>query len=170
MKNKAASTICIKEELDKNGNRVVWERTFNDKGKLTKVQKVFRIDSTIISKKVFNSDDRLTSETTYKYFDGHKQTEIEGVIYPKNGKSFTNYKKINKFNGSFTKYYNEKGEVDRTSEYLVNFDGQVVKSEDSGKWGNTFLYYYKNGLKISEVMIFRKSTTVNEFVYSFYEK
>jgi YD repeat-containing protein len=170
VKNKAASTICIKEELDKDGNRVVWERTFNDKGKLTKVQKVFRIDSTIISKKVFNPDDRLTSETTYQYFDDKEQTEIENVIYPKDGESYMNYKKLNKFNGSFTTYYNEKGEVNSTSEYLVNTDGQVIKSERTGKWGNTFLYYYKNGLKISEVMIFRKSTTVNEFVYSFYEK
>jgi hypothetical protein len=146
IKNKHKSTICIKEEINKDGNRVVWERTFNDKGGLTKIQKVYSSDSTIISRKVFNTNDRLVSETSYsKHNKGGKQ-----------------------FLGSYSAYYGNKGGIERTAEHLANENGQLIKSDVTGKWPHTYLYHYENDLKTTEVRVYKKSTIVDEFIYSFY--
>ena len=63
---------------------------------------------------------------------------------------------------------NKKGEIIRTAEHLINEDGKIVKSDVTGKWSHTFLYHYKGGLKTSVVKVYKKSTTVHEYIYTFY--
>ncbi len=140
VKNKNKSTICLKEEIDADGNRVLWERIFNEKGNLTKRKSVFSPDSTLIQVQTFNEDDRLL----YEYF-----TKENG--------------------GKKNIGYNKSGQIASETETFINPDKQIIKStKKAKKWGYTKLYHYTDQMKVSSVSIYDKRTLVDEYIYTFF--
>lgn len=170
VKNKDKSTICIKEEIDAIGNRIVWNRAFNENGELTKTKTIFDSDSLILSEKVFNTEDRLTAETVYKYNKLKEKIEIERRYYNQDGKAMTYRRTVKmRYGGSKTTDYDKNGEVSKTSEYIVNSEGKTIKQENiSKKRSHVFLTHYKGDLKTSVVRIYKSGTYVDEYVYTFY--
>jgi YD repeat-containing protein len=170
VKNKDKSTICIKEEINTDGNRVVWNQEFNEKGELTKTKTVFDKDSIALNKKVFNSSTLLTAETIFIYNQLKEPVEVERKYYDQTGKSFTlSRMRKKKFGGSKTTYYDKKGNVVKSSEYIVNNEGNTIKQENiSKKRSHLFLTNYIGNLKMTEVRIYKSSTYVDEYIYTFY--
>ena len=139
VKNKDKSTICIKEETDVDGNRIVWKREFDDKGELTKVKITYDKDSTWLGSLIFNSEDKLISKNVHKKDDGY----------------------------IFIKYKNEK--IKSSYETFKNLDQQIIKTVSKSKrWQSTTIDHYKNKLKVLEVRIYNRRTYTNEYIYTFY--
>lgn len=139
VKNKDNSTICIKEEVGTDGNRVIWKRDFDDKGKLVKTKTTYDRDSVLIERKTFTQSDRILSHMTNKKEGGMK-----------------------------TLYYDKKSRETSSYETFVNEDTQLKKIVRKGKWGYTYLYSYDNKLKSSDIRIYKQNTYVEEYTYSFY--
>lgn len=139
VKNKSNSTICIKEEMDESGNRIVWTREFDENGSLIKTRSTFNEKNQILNIQRFRENGTIASEFAYK----------------ENG-------------GTRSKSFNEEGDETIQRETFVDENKQLVKSYHAGKYGHTNLFYYKRGLRVSQVQIGRKSTTVSELNYTFY--
>ncbi|MEZ4924247.1 MAG: hypothetical protein R2780_13830 [Crocinitomicaceae bacterium] len=137
---KDQSTICIQEEYDENGNRVIWNRELNDKGILVKTQTILDKDSIVISRRMYNNSDVLTSEYI-RYENG------SGV----------------------TKTFDKKGNVvtTRTSDY--NDEGMLTKMEyHYKKYHQLHLYSYEGELLSTNVRITKNKTFVDIYEYEFY--
>jgi len=139
VKHKDLSTICIKEEIDPNGNRIVWNREFNQKGELTKTKTTFKSDSIWVRMDTYNQAGKLIKESF--------KTE----------------------QGSKTINYDKKGNVYSAFEFIYNGHKQMIKQAYKWKntW-NITLYHYTNDLKMSEVRVQKHSTFVDEYNYDFY--
>jgi hypothetical protein len=141
IKNKDHSTICIKEEHDSTGNRIVWERTFDEKGHLVKKKHTYSQDSTLLSTQYFsNKDNRL-------YFE----------------------RKLKKEGGTIEILYNGDGSQQIWSESFYNQNMKLTKVRYLyGKQKTISLYHYDGDLKTSDVNINKHGTSVTEIIYTFY--
>lgn len=141
VKKKDESMICILEELDVDGNRVVWKREFDEKGNLIKTKTVYGSDSLALSRMIYDSDDRLI----YEY-----QTAENG----------------NKYRVS----YDKKGNVSRRTDWEYNSDQKLTKVMRSDKKGTSqlMLYSYEGDLETTEVRVYKRSTYIKETDYTFY--
>ena len=139
VKHRDQETICIKEEFDFEGNRVVWNREFDEKGSLIKTKTVFDSDSNQVSREVFDQEDHLLSDWKRKEDGGH----IENT-------------------------YDKKGAVSSTVETSRNNEGHMVKWERSGKHVVTSLISWEGDLKSMEVHMGKHGTTVNEYIYTYF--
>jgi len=138
IKNKDKSTICIKEEYDKNGNKTVWKREFNQKGNLVKTKTTFKNDSVWKSTEIYTKSDRLFY-SSYSKKDG----------------------------GTISINYTKKGAVSSKHETYLNENRKLTKVEFSQKrWAYTNLYNYKKGLKKSTINIYKRFITVDEYNYT----
>ncbi len=172
VKRRDETMLCLSEDIDEEGNRIVWERKFDEKGRLTKVRSVYFSDSLLLTRKRYNGDDQLVYEVNTIY---NKERTIaigtEVYVYPKKGKPYlaskTNYLTDR---GVQTVSYDKKGHFTRTSGFLSNEDGIPLKSQKiDGRWSHTYLYHYgENGLKKSEVRIYKNRTHVKEYVYDYF--
>ena len=141
IKNKDNSTICIKEEHDSTGNRILWERTFDEKGHLVKKKYTYSKDSTLLSTQYFNNSD------DYLYFE--RKTKTEG--------------------GHIEILYNRNGTQQIWSESFLNKNRKLTKCQYlTGKQKTISLYHYEGDLKTSSIDINRHGKTVTEFIYTFY--
>jgi len=141
VKKKDESTICINEELDADGNRVVWKRTFDEKGGLIKTKMVINPDSIVISKMIYNHNDRLLSEYQ-RHEDGSRAT--------------TNYDK--------------RGKISSLEQYFYNDDENLTKhSKESKGYSFMHLYSYSGPLRTSQVRVYKRSTYIDEYQYTFYQ-
>ena len=139
VKTKDKSTICIKEEIDPNGNRIVWTREFNEKGALTKTKTTFKNDSVWVKTEVFTENDLLLN------------------------------KRVLKSDGGFTSIQYKKGKQISTYETFMNKNDQRIKSVSTRKkTRSTHLYQYINTIKTLEVSMYNRQTYVDEFTYTFY--
>lgn len=171
VKTKDETTICKTEEIDSSGNRVTWERKFNEKGELTKVKMVHSSDSLVLSKQIYSGADKLVSETTYAYSDEGKSTGYKVLAFDKHGKSYlSSDTTIDEFGTRKTKAYNKKGEITYTDLRVKNGSGKTIKLQHSqGRGFYTNLYNYNEESMIqSEVRMQRKRTYVTEYNYTFY--
>ena len=141
VKKKDESTICILEEFDANGNRVVWKREFNEKGSLVKTKTVYGPDSTALDRMIYTSEDRLIYEY-HTLGDGSK----------------------------YRVSYDKKGNVFYRTEWLYNKENQLVKEIRSDRKGTTQMkiYSYEGGLETAEVRVYKRNTYVKETEYKFY--
>ena len=140
VKSKDKSTICIKEEVDENGNTVIWNREFDEDGKLIKTKEVRSSEDKLITREVYNQDDRLLSR---------------------------NYKKPE--GGFCHETFDKKGAVYSRRESFVNRDGKLIKSEYQSKSFNyTSIYSYEGSLLSTSSRISKRRITVDQFQYSYY--
>lgn len=171
VKEKDATKFCLLEDLDENGNRVVWERKFDEKGRLTKVRTVYSPDSLIIMKQRYVGTDRLVYERVNTFDEANNYAGSTVTTYDKKGEAFLSSKSTySKEKGSRTVYYDKKGEISYTSFYLMNENGKPLKIQGIGKgWNNTKLYHYNDqDLLSSEIRIYKGRTYINEYNYEFY--
>jgi hypothetical protein len=139
VKNKDQSTICIKEETEPNGNKIVWTREFNEKGALTKTKKAFKNDRIWVDTQVFDENDQLLNQTSLKTDGGHTSVQY------KKGKQISSY------------------------ETFVNKNNQQTKSISTYKKSySTHLYKYANSIKTLEVRMYNRQTYVDEYIYTFH--
>lgn len=139
---KKQSTICINEELDENGNKVVWEKTLTQKGKVSKTKSVYLQDSILLSVDYFNAHDKLYLKTIHHVNGGVKRT-----------------------------IFNKKGEAVHSYESIMNTDKQPIKTILNYKEKRRYiaLYTYENQLKKMAIRINNRRKTVAEYEYSFFE-
>jgi len=138
VKQKDQATICIKEDVDADGNRIVWNREFNEKGELTKTKTVYKQDSIWVRTDTYNQNEILTQES-YKTPNGQKRMSYKkGKVYSMSEFIYNDQKQLTKQLSSWKK-----------------------------SW-NVSLYHYVNDLKISEVRVHKRSTYVEEINYEFY--
>lgn len=171
VKTKDETTICKMEEIDSSGNRVTWERKFNEKGQLTKVKTVCSPDSLVLSKQIYSGTDKLVSETIYAYNDEGKNMGVKVFAFDKHGKAYLNSETtVDEFGTRETTAYNRKGEITYTDMRVKNGSGKTIKSQHSqGRGFYTSLYNYNEESMIqSEVRMQRKRTYVTEYNYTFY--
>lgn len=139
-KQKDTTTICIKEEHDASGKRIVWKQELNRKGDLIKTKMVYEKDSTLILSESYDMDERLLSQRNY-FKDG--------------GELFFSYDK--------------KGNVYYTSETIYNTNKQLVKrSSAHGKQFSNHRYFYSGDLLTTSIFTNRYQTTVSEYGYTYY--
>ncbi len=141
VKQKDSTTICIKEEYDAKGNRVVWKQEFNRKGDLIKTKMVYEKDSSLILIETFDATERLRSQRTF-FRDG--------------GELFFSYDK--------------KGKVYYTSESVYNTNKQMVKRSTGyrGHFSNTW-YSYEGDLIKSHTFMNKNQTSFSEYNYTFFQ-
>ncbi len=140
IKSKDKSTICIKEEVDPTGNKIIWNREFDESGKLIKTKEVRSANDRLITREIFNQADRLLTKTFMKE------------------------------NGGFcTESYDKKGEVASKRESFLNKDGKLIRSKYTSKGFNyTNIYSYEGDLQSTNSRISKRRITVNQFEYEYY--
>ena len=171
VKNKDQSTICILEEYEPNGNRVLWERKFNSKGELTKYKTVYSPDSLTLLKERYNSTNRMVFQEQFTYNEAAGLIRSESKYFPKKGEPYVaTIKHYYGKKGSKTIYYDKKGKITRTYEYQASETGKPLKIQRGGmgKSNYTILYSYINELKQTQVNIHKNRTIVDEFEYFYY--
>jgi YD repeat-containing protein len=140
VKTKDQSTICIKEEVDKDGNTIIWNREFSEDGTLIKTKEVRSVENVLISRETFNQEDRLLSKSIMKESGGFLR---EG--------------------------YNKKGEVSSRRETFTNNSGKLIKSEYTSKGLNyTYIYSYEGDLWSTNSRISKRRITVDQYQYEYY--
>lgn len=140
VKTEDTTRVCIKEEVDANGNRVVWRQEFNRKGEPVKVKTIFDKDSSMLYWASFDAENRLKRETTF-FKDG----------------------------GEFTQGYDKKGNSLSTYETLYNSQRQMVKKGQTyKKWFSTYWYSYNNSLLATSTYLSKRAMRVTEFQYTFF--
>lgn len=141
VKQKDSTTICIKEEYDSNGNRVVWKQEFNRKGDLVKTKMVFDKDSTLFLIESYSAHATLQSQHTF-FKDG-------GDLY-------------------FS--YDKKGKVHYTSESIYNTHKQLVKRSTAyGRQFSNTWYAYEGDLIKSHTFMNRHQTSFSEYSYTYFD-
>jgi hypothetical protein len=140
IKSKDKTTICIKEEVDASGNTIMWNREFNEDGKLIKTKEVRSPDKLLVSKEIFNQEDRLLSKSYVKESGGFLKES-----------------------------YDKKGEVYSKRESFLNKDGKLIKSDYKSKGFNyTNIYSYEGDLQSTNSRISKRRITLDQFQYDYY--
>ncbi len=103
-KHKDTTAVCQKEELDKDGNKTVTQRRFDEKGKPMKIVYVYNKSNKLISQSYFNSKDIL-------YF---------------------HYSRSNDLTHSSESFYNKKGKLRTREEYTYDNEelARILESEN----------------------------------------
>jgi hypothetical protein len=141
VKQKDSTTICIKEEYDSKGNRVVWKQEFNRKGDLVKTKRVYEQDSILVLIESFDAEERLRSQTTF-FKDG-------GELYLT---------------------FDKKGEVQYSSESIYNLNKQLAKKSTSfGRYFSNTWYSYEGDLIKSSTVMNKQHTSFSEYTYSYFK-
>jgi hypothetical protein len=140
VKQKDSTTICIKEEYDAQGNRVVWKQEFNRKGDLVKTKMVFDKDSTLLLIESYSADEILQSQHTF-FKDG-------GDLY-------------------FS--YGKKSKIQYMSESIYNLNKQLAKrSTVYGRQFSNTWYSYEGDLIKSHTYMNRHQTSFSEYSYTYF--
>ena len=140
IKSKDKSTICIKKETDASGNTIIWNRDFNEEGKLIKTKEVRDPKDKFISKEVYNQEDRLLSKTYLK--------EEGGTIYES---------------------YDKNGNIYSKRESEVNKTGKLIKSSyQSKRYNYTNMYSYEGDLQSMQSRISKHGIYVDMFQYTYH--
>lgn len=141
VKKKDQSTICVKEEKDSEGNRVVWTNEFNEKGNLTKIKRTYSADSILVKSETYDLKGNLKRSLAKNETGGFKFLS-----------------------------FNKKGEIASHYEYFFNDQKQEVKYVSRyRRYEYTRINKYDNSLKTLEVSISNRSTSVYELDYEFYQ-
>ncbi|MBI3136671.1 MAG: hypothetical protein HYZ14_18500 [Bacteroidetes bacterium] len=140
VKTEDTTRVCIKEEFDAAGNRVVWRQEFNKKGEPEKIKTVFDKDSNILYSASFDAENRMKRQTTF-FKDG----------------------------GDFQEGFTKRGKVLSTHETIYNTDHQLVKKSSTYKnWFSSNWYSYSNGLMTTSTYLSKRGMSVTEYQYAFY--
>ncbi|WP_066757397.1 hypothetical protein [Crocinitomix algicola] len=172
VKNKDQVTICVSEEFDELGNRVVWDRRFDEDGKLKKIKTVYNADSLVLNRQIYTENGtKIVYDEVFSYDEEGVLLGAETTSYDKKGNAYLSGRKVNtEEDGYVQERFDSKGKLTSYYSYKVNNEGLVQKMQrHSGRYRYTYLYNYDDGLKTSEVRIYRNSTYVDEIFYSFYE-
>lgn len=143
LKKSDSTLICIKKEIDADGNEVVWRHEFNSSGVPIKI------------KSVVDSSGKLRDQITYR---------ADGTIQ--------NQKTFFLEGGYLDLYYDKKGRSGYYTESFCNLNGQIIKlSTGSGQknYRNTWYSYNTDGLISLETEVSNRRTIIQEYTYTFFE-
>lgn len=141
VKTSDTTRICIREEFDADGHRVVWRQEFDKKGEPEKIKLVFDMDSTLLYTASFDAADHLKSETTF-FRDG----------------------------GELTRRYRKKGMLQSSYETVYNPQKQLVKKSSTYKnWFSSTWYAYENELMTMTTYLSGRQLSVTEYRYVFFQ-
>lgn len=140
VKQKDSTTVCIKEEYDANGNRVVWKQEFNRKGDLVKTKMVYDKDSILLLLESYSADDRKYSQQTF-FKDG----------------------------GQLFLVFDKKGNISYMTESIYNLNKQLAKKSTAyGRQFSNTWYSYEGDLIKSHTFMNRYQTSFSEYSYTFF--
>lgn len=171
VKEKDATKFCLIQDIDENGNGVIWERKFDEKGRLTKEKTVYTPDTLILLRQRFIGTDKLVYEKVNTFDDENQYVgSISKTFDKKLGLRLYSKTTFSKKKGTKTEHYNKKGELKYTKLYLSGSNGKPIKTQRIGKtWNATSLYHYnENDLISSEIRIYNRRTYVDEYSYEFF--
>lgn len=157
--------------MDENGNYVVWNRKFDEKGRLTKEKTVFNSDPLLILRQRFRGADKLVYEQVNSYdAETHFTGNIVKTLDKDNGLRLSSETTYSKEKGNKTLHYNKKGKVNYANLYHVGEHGKPLKTQITGnRCGSTSIYTYnENDLIVSKIRMFGKRTYIDEYNYEYY--
>lgn len=143
LKKTDSTLVCIKKEIDAEGNEVVWRHEFNSSGEPVKI------------KSVYDSKGKMKEELSYRA-DGSIHTQ---KIFFEDG-------------GFLDLYYDKKGKPGSSTESFCNTKGQMIKLSTtySKKYFKHIWYSYnEQGLISLLTEVSKKRTIVEEYTYTFFE-
>jgi hypothetical protein len=171
VKEKDATKLCKLEDVDENGNYVVWDRKFDEKGRLTKEKTVFNSDTLLILRQRYRGTDKLVYEQVNSYdAENHFKSSIVKTFDKEKGLRLSSETTYSKEKGTLTLHYNKKGKVTHTNLYSYGKHGKPLKIQNTGsRWSSTNIYTYNEyDLIVSKIRMFGKKTFVHEYQYEYY--